>query len=170
MSEQRIDLMKKVYSKTEYPKIIDTTFTQLGAISVNQQITSTTTVNQFFQYYNELFYEIPAFGDINSHEYLVKTSGEYINYDQDSALITALQNEITQLRRDLLASQINLAETISGTKLNIDPNAIDNSTVNSDEFNQILNELGTPNTTTNTATLNSSLATGADPTQTGNIY
>jgi hypothetical protein len=166
MSEQRIDLIKKVYSKTEYPKVIDTNFNQLGVISVNQQITATTTVNQFFQYYNELFYEIPAFGDINSHEYLVKTSGEYINYDQDSALITALQNEITQLRRDLLASQINLAETISGTKLNIDPNSIDNSTVNSDQFNQILNGLGTPST----ATLNSSLATGADPTQTGNIY
>ena len=170
MSEQRIDLIKKVYSKTEYPKVIDTSFTELGVISVNQQIAATTTVNQFFEYYNELFYEIPAFGEINSHEYLVKTSGEYINYDQDSALITALQNEISQLRRDLLASQINLAETISGTKLNIDPNAIDDSTVNSDEFNQILNEIGTPNTTTNTATLNSSLATGADPTQTGNIY
>jgi hypothetical protein len=166
MSEQRIDLMKKVYSKTEYPKVIDTSFTELGVISVNQQITATTTVNQFFQYYNELFYEIPAFGDINSHEYLVKTSGEYINYDQDSALITALQNEISQLRRDLLASQINLAETISGTKLNIDPNAIEDATVNSDQFNQILNGLGTPST----ATLNSSLATGADPTQTGNIY
>ena len=166
MSEQRIDLIKKVYSKTEYPKIIDTSFTQLGVISVNQQIAATTTVNQFFQYYNDLFYEIPAFGDINSHEYLVKTSGEYINYDQDSAIITALQNEISQLRRDLLASQINLAETISGTKLNIDPNTIDNATVNSDQFNQILNGLGTPST----ATLNSSLATGADPTQTGNIY
>jgi hypothetical protein len=166
MSEQRIDLIKQVYSKTEYPKIIDTNFNQLGAISVNQQITATTTVNQFFQYYNELFYEIPAFGDLNSHEYLVKTSGEYINYDQDSALITALQNEISQLRRDLLASQINLAETISGTKLNIDPNAIDDTTVNSDQFNQILNGLGTPST----STLNTSLATGADPTQTGNIY
>jgi hypothetical protein len=166
MSEQKIDLAKQVYSKTEYPKVIDTSFTELGVISVNQQITATTTVNQFFQYYNELFYEIPAFGDINSHEYLVKTSGEYINYDQDSAIITALQNEISQLRRDLLASQINLAETISGTKLNIDPNSIDNATVNSDQFNQILNGLGTPST----ATLNSSLATGADPTQTGNIY
>ena len=166
MTEQRIDLVKQVYSKTEYPKIIDTNFSQLGVISVNQQITATTTVNQFFEYYNELFYEIPAFGDINSHEYLVKTSGEYINYDQDSAIITSLQNEISQLRRDLLASQISLAEAISGTKLNIDPNSIDNATVNSDQFNQILNGLGTPST----ATLNSSLASGADPTQTGNIY
>lgn len=166
MLEQRIDLIKQVYSKTEYPKIIDTNFNQLGVISVNQQITATTTVNQFFQYYNDLFYEIPAFGELNSHEYLVKTSGEYINYDQDSAIISALQNEISQLRRDLLASQINYAEAISGTKLNIDPNSIDDATVNSDQFNQILNGLGTPST----ATLNSSLVTGADPTQTGNIY
>ena len=166
MLEQRIDLIKQVYSKTEYPKIIDTNFNQLGVISVNQQITATTTVNQFFQYYNDLFYEIPAFGELNSHEYLVKTSGEYINYDQDSAIISTLQNEISQLRRDLLASQINYAEAISGTKLNIDPNSIDDATVNSDQFNQILNGLGTPST----ATLNSSLVTGADPTQTGNIY
>ena len=166
MSEQRIDLIKKVYSKSEYPRIIDTNFNELGAISVNQQITATLSVNEFFDYYNQLFYEIPAFGEINSHQYLVLTSGEYINYDQDSAIITALQNEITQLRRDLLASQIDLAQTISGTKLNFDVNAVDNSTINSDEFNSILNELGTPNTNT----LNSSLATGADPTQTGDIY
>ena len=64
-TEQRIDLIKKVYSKSEYPRIIDTKFNQLGVMSVNEQLATTITVNQFFEYYNELFYEIPAFGATN---------------------------------------------------------------------------------------------------------
>ena len=59
---EKIDLIKKVYSKTEYPKIIDTQFQQLGVISVNEQIEATATVQQFFESYNELFYDIPSYG------------------------------------------------------------------------------------------------------------
>ena len=33
-NKERIDLVKKVYSKTEYPKIIDTQFNELGNVSV----------------------------------------------------------------------------------------------------------------------------------------
>ena len=117
MTEQRVDLIRKVYSKTEYPKVIDTRFSQLGVVSVNQQIQDTVTVNQFFEYYNQLFYEIPSYGNTNSHEYLIKTSGEYINFDQDSEEIIALRKEITQLRRDLLQSQIEKAEALTGKSL-----------------------------------------------------
>jgi len=68
--------------------------------------------------YNELFYEIPLLGD-NSHEFLVKTSGEYINFDQNSEIIEALQQEITALREESLQLNIQLAEAESGQKLNI---------------------------------------------------
>ena len=44
MAEERIDLIKKVYSKTEYPKIIDTKFRQLGNISLPEQLDDTFTV------------------------------------------------------------------------------------------------------------------------------
>ena len=44
----RVDLIKKVYSKTEYPKIIDTKFSQLGVVSIPNQIECTFTVEQFF--------------------------------------------------------------------------------------------------------------------------
>ena len=77
----KIDLDKKVYSKTEYPKVIDTKFNQLGVSSINTQIEETFTVTDFFNEYNNLFYEIPALGDINSHEYLITTSTEYIGYE-----------------------------------------------------------------------------------------
>ena len=104
--KERIDLIKKVYSKTEYPKIIDTKFSELGVTSIADQISSTFTVDEFFEKYNELFYSIPEYGDINSHEYLVKTSGEYIEFDKDNSLIEALQQEIAQLRNDLLTAKL----------------------------------------------------------------
>lgn len=118
-SKERVDLIKKVYSKTEYPKIIDTSFNQLGVVSVPDQIEATFTVEQFFQKYIDLFYEIPAFGDTNSHEYLIKTSSEYINFDQDNEIIEALQREIAQLRQDLLQEQIKTAEALTGEKINL---------------------------------------------------
>jgi len=48
---------------------------------------------------------INEFGSTNSHEFLVKTSGEYINSSEDSVLVQALQNEIAQLREELLQTQ-----------------------------------------------------------------
>ena len=51
----KIDLDKKVYSKTEYPKVIDTKFNQLGVSSINTQIEETFTVTDFFNEYNNLF-------------------------------------------------------------------------------------------------------------------
>ncbi len=149
MADERIDLIKKVYSKTEYPKIIDTKFNQLGVTSLPQQIADTFTVEEFFEEYNNLFYEIPPFGETNSHEYLIKSSTQYIDYDQDSKLISDLQDEIVQLRKDLLQAQIEKAEAISGQTINFDAQAItdtDDNTIqqitedlnlnNPEEFNE----------------------------------
>tara|TARA_R110000787_G_scaffold2644_1_gene10282 strand:+ start:369 stop:836 length:468 start_codon:yes stop_codon:yes gene_type:complete len=141
MANQKVDLIRKIYSKTEYPKIIDTKFSQLGVVSLNEQIDNTVTVNQFFEYYNELFYDIPSLGEVNSHEYLIKTSGDYINFDQDSDEIEALRREITQLRRDLLQAQIERAEALSGEKIDIDINSIDDASIAGDDFANISNEI-----------------------------
>jgi hypothetical protein len=141
-TEQRIDLIKKVYSKSEYPRIIDTKFNQLGVMSVNEQLATTITVNQFFEYYNELFYEIPAFGATNSHEYLVITSGDYINFEGDNAEIQALQNEIAQLRKDLLQAQIDKAEALVGRPLGINVDNVDVTNLSgTSEYNNILKEV-----------------------------
>ena len=141
MANQKVDLIRKIYSKTEYPKIIDTKFSQLGVVSLNEQIDNTVTVNQFFEYYNELFYDIPSLGEVNSHEYLIKTSSDYINFDQDSDEIEALRREITQLRRDLLQAQIEKAEALSGEKIDIDINSIDDASIAGDDFANISNEI-----------------------------
>jgi len=81
---EKIDLITKVSSKTEYPKIIDTQFQQLGNLSVNQEIEETVTVNEFFELYNVLFYNFQSYWGSNSHDYLVKPSGDYINFYKDN--------------------------------------------------------------------------------------
>ncbi len=137
--KERIDLLKQVYSKSEYTKIIDTSFSQLGVESIPDQLNNTFTVAEFFQKYDQLFYDIPAEGDINSHAYLVETSGEYIGFDKDNELITALQQEIAQLRKDLLAAEIARAEALTGEKIDINPDSIE---IGDDEtFSQIRNDL-----------------------------
>jgi hypothetical protein len=116
MSEN-INLNKQVYNKDQYTKVIDTSFKQLGVQSIQQQITDQLTVAEFFNMYNDLFYDIPELGDINSHEFLIKKSSEYIDFEVNQEEIIALQAEITQLRTDLLESQKQVIALQTGTTL-----------------------------------------------------
>ncbi len=103
---ERLDLVKDVYNKAEYIKTINTSFNELGAITITEAQQVQPTVEEFFGLYNSLFYDIPALGETNSHEYLAKTSGEYINFEDRNEEIQALQAEISQLRSDLLSAQM----------------------------------------------------------------
>ena len=106
MAQERLDLNKEVFNKAQYIKTINTSFSELGITGLNETLESQISVQEFFGLYNSLFYSIPALGDINSHEYLVKTSGEYINFEDINEEIQALQAEIAQLRADLLDAQM----------------------------------------------------------------
>ena len=110
MAEERLDLLREVFNKIEYIKTINTSFSELGVTSINEDLEKQVTVGQFFELYNQLFYDIPANGEINSHQYLVRTSGDYINFDEINDEIAALQAEIAQLRTDLLNAQMDLAK------------------------------------------------------------
>jgi len=116
MSEN-VNLNKQVYNKGTYSKIINTEFNELGVIPLQQQIDQQPTVDDFFTLYNELFYDIPELGAINSHEYLITKSSEYINFNPNQDELDALQAEIAQLRIDLLASQKQVIELQTGTTL-----------------------------------------------------
>ena len=96
------DLSKEVFSKSQYQNTIDTNFNQL--ITPQNEIAGDVlpTVNQFFDYYNQLFFDIPKFGETNSHAYLIKTSQEYIGQSLVNEEIQALTAEITNLRQQLL--------------------------------------------------------------------
>ena len=116
MSEN-INFNKQVYDKRQYSKIIDSSFTQLGVKTIQEQISSQPTTNEFFSMYNDMFYLIPELGATNSHEYLIKKSSEYIGFEANQEEIIALQAEIAQLRIDLLDSQKQVIELQTGTTL-----------------------------------------------------
>ncbi len=106
---ENIRLNKNVFNKPQYQKTIDTSFNQLGVKTIQEQLDEQPTVQEFFDMYNQLFYEIPEEGETNSHEYLIKTSGDYIAFDQANEEVSALQDEIATLREELLSTQQELA-------------------------------------------------------------
>tara|TARA_R110002153_G_scaffold58277_1_gene159867 strand:- start:13 stop:834 length:822 start_codon:yes stop_codon:yes gene_type:complete len=110
--EENIKLNKEVFAKRPYNKIIDTSFNEFGIQTIQEQLDAQPTVQEFFNLYTELFYQINEVGPTNSHEYLVKTSGEYIAFDEGNDLIEALQLEIANLRKELLESQQSLANSL----------------------------------------------------------
>jgi hypothetical protein len=115
MAEQ-INLNKVVYSKTQYERVIDTSFTQLVETTpVSPTVIPSISTAEFFQNYQEIFYQIPKFGDTNSHEYLIKTSQAYLGSSQiNDETIQALIDEVTILRAENLDLQqqiINLQVT-----------------------------------------------------------
>jgi hypothetical protein len=107
-------LNRIVFNKEAYEKTIDTSFSQITPPT--PPIEDTMTVEEFFNMYNALFYDIPVEGNINSHAYLVKTSGDYIGTEAISEDVQLLLDEITSLREQLLAAnqQILLAQ-VSGS-------------------------------------------------------
>ena len=101
----KVTFNKDYYNKNNYTKVIDTKFNQLGVKPIQEQLNAQMTVTDFFNAYNDLFYSIQQYGDTESHEFLIKKSSEYINFEANNEYIIALQNEISQLRVDLLAEQ-----------------------------------------------------------------
>ena len=117
---ERVNLRKQVYPKSEVNNVIDTNFTEFTLPNIQTVVTAS--VEEFFTQYQTLFYQIPKFGATNSHEYLIKTSGEYIGLTiPTSDTIQALIDEINQLRQENIQLQ---TQQIS-TSLQDAKNAID---------------------------------------------
>jgi hypothetical protein len=103
---EQINLSKIVYNKNQYERVIDTSFTQLVQPQVTASfVAPSISIAEFFTNYQTLFFEIPKFGDINSHEYLIKTSQQYAGDFSNDDTIQALIEEITQLRQENLDLQ-----------------------------------------------------------------
>jgi flagellar capping protein FliD len=102
---ERVRLKKQVYAKSAVDNVINTGFNQLTPQTPVVPEVQPPNIEEFFTQYSTLFFDIPKFGPTNSHEYLVKTSGEYINATQTNETIQALIEEITQLRQENLELQ-----------------------------------------------------------------
>jgi hypothetical protein len=98
---ENIQLIKEVYGLNTYSTAVDTEFSEL--VSPATEVTSSAvTINEFFTYYDELFFQIPVSGSINSHTYLVERSQQYIGGSVIDAEKQALIEEINSLRQQLL--------------------------------------------------------------------
>ena len=111
--EQRVNLNREVFAKQQYEQVIDTSFSQLVPPSSSIPIEELPTVDEFFQDYDSLFFQIPQSGE-NSHETLIVSSTDYIGYQPLNDEIQALTEEITSLRTQLLESRQQLADLANG--------------------------------------------------------
>jgi hypothetical protein len=104
----QIPIEKQVFDKTTYSKVIDTQFHQL--LNNVSEETPTFTIEDFFQLYEQLFYQIPKEGDTNSHRYIIEKEAEYLGIIISQDNIQALLEEITNLRQQVLDTQTALDE------------------------------------------------------------
>lgn len=104
----RINLNKTLFDKLRYPKTIDTSFKELlPPPQIEEE--STINIEQFFEAYNNLFFDIPKTGP-NSHNELIQRSSEYVDNEQTNLELDALYSEINSLREQLLETQTQLIE------------------------------------------------------------
>jgi hypothetical protein len=98
-----IPVKQFVYDKDRFSKVIDTQFRELAP---TETVAPEITVDEFFALYDELFFEIPREGDINSHRYILQREADYLGVQfADDIDIQALLQEITDLRQQLLAAE-----------------------------------------------------------------
>lgn len=105
---EEVNLNKEIYGLNTYRKAVDTSFTELVPPQVIVPDTSIS-VSQFFEYYDQLFFEIPVSGSTNSHTFLVERSQQYIGGSVIDAEKQALIEEINSLRQQLLEVNQNLS-------------------------------------------------------------
>jgi hypothetical protein len=109
MSEQQIPIEKQVFDKNQFGRVIDTTFKQL----INPQEEEETlefTLEDFFELYDNLFYQIPREGDTDSHRFILEREAEYLGVIISQDDIQALLDEITSLRQQVLDLQTAMSE------------------------------------------------------------
>lgn len=123
--KEKYNIGKTNLNKEKYTKVIDNSFTEL--IPPPPPPVVEPTVDNFFQLYNELFYDIPKEGDINSHQYLIIQSTEYVGNIALTEEFLALVEEVNNLRSQLLEANQKIidlqTQSISGSIENI--NGID---------------------------------------------
>tara|TARA_B100001093_G_C26471800_1_gene860964 strand:- start:284 stop:676 length:393 start_codon:yes stop_codon:yes gene_type:complete len=108
MKEKRFNIAKTSFPKSQYNKVINNSFTQL--VTIPEVPLPPPTVGEFFELYNQLFFDIPKKGEINSHEFLIRESTQYVGDELPSLELEALLEEVTNLREQLLEANQKVLE------------------------------------------------------------
>jgi len=120
-NDEQLILNRDVFNKTAFNNTIDTSFTELDQAPPDLSFfdPNLATVNDFFNIYQNLFYQIPKYGETNSHEFLVVESTAYSNVIENQEQIDALLEEIVDLREQNLQLQLDVNELV-GLKATLD--------------------------------------------------
>jgi len=111
----QISIEKQVFNKVTFPKVIDTQFSQLLNAQESEE-QPTFTLDDFFQLYEQLFFQIPKEGDTNSHRFILEKEADYLGVIINQDDIQALLDEITTLRQQILDTQVTINELKNITK------------------------------------------------------
>jgi hypothetical protein len=107
--DKKITLKRGVLNAEKLTKSISTQFTTFVEPVPEQD---PDTIQELFRLYDKLYLEIPAEGETNSHEYLVKKSSEIYKSEELAQEIQPLLDEIAQLRTRILELQQENIDTI----------------------------------------------------------
>jgi hypothetical protein len=110
----QIPIQKTVFDKNLFNRVVNTQFNQLIEPQVEDEDTLEFSIDDFFNLYEQLFYQIPRDGDINSHQYILQKEADYLGITINQDDIQALLNEITSLRQQVLDTQT-LVNQLSST-------------------------------------------------------
>jgi hypothetical protein len=110
----QIPVQKTVFNKDAFSRVVDTQFSQLLNQGVEPE-TPTFTVDDFFELYDQVFYQIPKEGDVNSHQFILQREADYLGVSISQDDIQALLNEITSLRQQVLEAQQTINELTKTT-------------------------------------------------------
>ena len=105
----QIPVQKTVFNKESFSRVVDTQFSQFLNQGADED-TLTFTVDDFFQLYDEVFYQIPKEGEVNSHQFILQREADYLGVSISQDDIQALLNEITSLRQQVLEAQSTINE------------------------------------------------------------
>ena len=102
---EKFSLIRNVFNKQQFENTVDVEFSQLSTPATVASTQNNLTVDQFFQQYQNLFFEIPKEGPVDSHQYLIQTSQNYVGSIQNDEQLQALIDEINSLREQLVTQQ-----------------------------------------------------------------
>jgi hypothetical protein len=121
---KKITLKAQRFDKNKFNETVDTKFSQLVNVPNPSFFDRDLAVlDDFWYLYDKFFYIIPKLGEIESHEYLAKTSSEYADFATINTEIQALLDEIAELRKE----NLELIKDATNLDNYIDPNNPDNN-------------------------------------------
>ena len=109
----QIPVQKTVFNKDQYSRVIDTQFSQFTSQGTEEELSFT--VDDFFELYDQLFYQIPRDGETDSHQYILQREADYLGISLNQDDVQALLDEITSLRQQVLDTQTVVNELTKAT-------------------------------------------------------